>query len=410
MATALPRTFVRASLGFLLGVPGWARVLALSFAAYGLATLGARTPWNAHTHLAWAILNGSYALPPPYGTSELIPDAMGRQFVAYGPTPAILLMPFVAVLGRDLVNQTLVSAFLGAIAVTLWWAFLGRMDVSPRSRTWLTVLFAAGTPFAYYAAQNGNNWAITHSVAVLGVMAAFFLARSGRPGWAGLCFGLAVLSRNPVILATPAVLFVALAPKAESWREAGREIRANWPALATFALGAAVAFALGGYYNWERFGSPLDNGYARVLERDPATDFGRKPIFSLAYVWNNLRFYLLEPPGRLPGFPWFGPQGHGMSMFMATPALLLLFFVNYRKPLHLVSLASILAIQAFYLAYYWNGAGQFGMRYTTDYLPLLMLLVAGLTATRFGPGAIALTLLGMVVEVWGFATWHFMGW
>lgn len=410
MAAALPQSLIRASLAPLGAVPVWARVLAITFIAYALATLGARTPWNAHTHLAWAILNGSYAVPPPYGTGELIHDVTGRRFVAYGPTPAILLMPFVAVLGREAINQTLMSAFFGAVAVTLWWAFLGKMDVSARSRTWLTVLLAAGTPFAYYAAQNGNNWAITHSVAVLCVLATFLLCRTGHPGWAGLFFGLAVISRNPVLLMAPAVLFVALAPKASTWREAWGQIRAGWPVVATFAFGASVAFALGGYYNWERFGSPLDNGYGRVLANDPATDFGRKPIFSLAYVWDNVKFYFLQPPGRLDKFPWFGPQVHGMSMVIATPALLLLPFVNYRKPVNLVALLCLGAIQVFYFAYYWGGAGQFGMRYTTDYLPLVMLLVASLTAARFGPAAILVAVLGILVEIWGFATWHFMKW
>jgi len=405
MATVLPKSVLEGPREILESVPGWSRVFLLVFGLYALATIGVRTGWISHTSLAYAILNGSFSLSEPYGTTELIRDPTGRVYVAYGPTAAFFLMPLVAFMGRN-INQTVASAVFGAVAVTLWWAFLGTMTVSPRSRKWLTALFAVGTPYFFYAAEDGNNWAITHCVAGLCLMASFYLGRTGRPGFAGLFLGLGVLSRNPVLFLTPVALLVLLAPEAERWRD----VRPDWRKLAFFGLGMAFSLGIGAYYNWERFGIAGENGYGPILLNDPISDFGRKPAFALEYARHNIPHYFLNPPVRFDRFPWYGPDIAGTSMLLVTPILWLLPAMDMRRPLNQVGLVCILAVQALYLVFIGDGRGQFGMRYATDYLPVVMLLIAGITAQRFGKFATFLPVTGVLVELWGFVTWRALRW
>ena len=393
-------------LRWFLALPAWARVFAVVFVVYALATLGRRTLWITHTSLAWSILNGTFSLMEPFGTTELIPDIPGKIFVAYGVTPSLFLAPFVAIFGRG-INQTLACAAFGALAVAAWWAYLGRLPgIHSRSRTWLTVLFAAGTPFFFYSVYDGNNWAITHVVGGLCLMAAFAFSQSGHPGWAGLLFGLAVLSRNAILYLAPVMVLLVTAATAPAWRE----IRWDWRKLGLFAIGAAISLCYGAYYNWERFGNPFENGYNILLTHDPIADFGRRASFALEYAQRNIPFYLFHGPARLDKFPWYGPEIWGLGIFYATPALILAALADWRKPLHQVALICALAVQGLYFLFVGDGRTQFGMRYSLDYLPVMMLLIAAGTAHRFGRLPIILTVAGILVEIWGLVTWHAMGW
>ncbi|MBM3270943.1 MAG: glycosyltransferase family 39 protein [Candidatus Sericytochromatia bacterium] len=406
MAVSVSRAVAAGIRDHFMSLPGWARVFVLTFALYGIPAATKATWFTTHSHLAYAILNGSFSLPAPYGTTEIVHWPNGEKYVAYGVTPSFFLMPFVAILGRG-VHQPVCSAIFGAAGVACFWAFLGHMKgVSEHSRKWLTILLAAGSPFAYYAAENGGNWSITHSVAVVCLLACMLLSRTGNPGWAGLFFGLGVLSRNPVLYLAPAMVLVLWAPEAESWRE----IRPDWRKLAVFLVGFGVAALIGAYYNWARFDTPFENGYTHILNNDPIADFGRKPAFALEYARHNVQHYLFNPPIRYDRFPWYGPDIAGMSMFLAFPALLLLPLARFRRPLVQVALACMLVVQAMYWVFIGDGRGQFGMRYTTDYLPMVMLLLMTALGTRFGRFAQVLTVLGFLVEIWGFATWRANGW
>jgi hypothetical protein len=97
-------------------------------------------------------------------------------------------------------------------------------------------------------------------------------------------------------------------------------------------------------------------------------------------------------------------------MFLAFPALLLLPLARWRMPLVQVSFACLAVVQAMYWVFIGDGRGQFGMRYTTDYLPLVMILLISALGTRFGRFAQILTVLGFLVEIWGMVTWRANGW
>jgi hypothetical protein len=230
------------------------------------------------------------------------------------------------------------------------------------------------------------------------VIAFFFLSLSiylflaGRSAiWVGLSFGAAMLSRNAVLVAAPFFLLLY-------WQSALR-----WSVLWRFSIALSAAMLASACYNFFRFGSPLENGYAIAWT-------GTHGLFSIHYLAHNVYTYILKPPEWLGQFPYFRPSLDGMSLLLATPALLLVLPTYKRITTDWLVAASWLAIAAvggLYLIYFWSGFAQFGVRYTLDYTPFLLLLLAAACKVGVRTPAKWLIVGSIASNVWGIAWWRF---
>lgn len=349
-------------------------------------------PFNAHVYIADAMLHGRFDLLNPPGYFELIHFA-GHNSVAYGVGPSLLMLPFVAIWGLGF-HQALFNAAVGALTVTLWWSTLGRLGSKGTDRIWLTLLFGLGSLFWFYAGKNGSTWNLTHVTAIFGLMLAIREVAGEQRAWAiGLGFGLAVLSRQPVLLALP--FFAVMLAGNEPWQ---RLLRTRY---LSFALVFGMLGLFGCYYNYARFGNPFENGYARLILNSQDVGPREWGLFNIVYVPNNIRVYLLGLPARIPKFPWFDPGLGGFSILISTPALYLAAAADYRKRLNIWALITSIVIQLEYLAYYGIGYTTFGCRYSLDYLPFVMLLAASGTKHLPRWALIAATVFGASVEIWG---------
>src|SRR5438094_932362 len=73
-------------------------------------------------------------------------------------------------------------------------------------------------------------------------------------------------------------------------------------------------------YDWLRWGTPLDAGYARLAEGDIFFNHG---LFSPLYLPRQLYAIFIEPPDLVAGPPFFfRPRFVGMTLFLTTPAFL----------------------------------------------------------------------------------------
>lgn len=353
------------------------------------------TPYNPHVHLAYSMLHGSFAMPEPTGPFEIF-RVNGKPYVAYGVGPALLMLPFVAIWGLGF-HQAMFCAALAAASVTLWWLITGRLGLDSEIRTWLTVIFGLGSLFWFYGGQSGSGAPIMHVAVVFGLMLAIWECLGKQRAWlVGLGFGIAVLSRQPALVALP--FFVGML-----W-QGDRKVRQ----ILWFGVGLGVLLAFNGYYNWARFGNLLDNGYARVN----AEIFGAYATLGdlhWNYLKQNIHGYFLKLPERIGQFPWFDPTTHGFTIFLSLPALAFAFDADYRKRMNALALFAAVAIMSVYLFYFWSGWVQFGRRYSVDALPFMMLLIASGARNRRGPLLVGLALLGVVVEVWGIFWWHTKG-
>ena len=403
------------------------------------------------------------------------PGAPSTALLPFPPLAAILLMPFVAIWGLA-TDAQLFGVVLGAINVGLAWRMTTRLTESRAAAFLATLFFAFGT-VAWYAAIIGTTWFLAHVVAMtflfLGItlaldaerreqvrntlrvsaaaamdlaarspLAATFEQRSLFVAWgrrlfgqidlmqfaAGFVFGLAALSRLTIIFGAPFFLFVG---GGGSYRK--RAISAG--------LGAAIPLLLLLVYNYVSTGHFFNPIYEYLFQRQwrgqgyaPSDEYyGQKewgpenPLYIplnavIAFFWPPTLF----PNGTdcglsllRPSCPIAVPSQFGMSLFLTSPAYLIIPFmaaVAWRQRVVIGALLAVLAIAVVNLAHFSQGWVQFGYRFSNDFAPFALVLVtigiAWLGKKRWGLALVAVPLvaLSILVNAWGVYWGVTLGW
>ena len=384
-------------------------VVAVAYLALPMFPGEAGRPVTHFQQLADAFAHGRLSLEVspaeaarPHNLDELIPAAQAdRYYCAYPPLPAVLLVPWTVLTGTagsvatacrllSLLNVWLFAACLWRLPRALNWT-----DFSAGARIVLTLFFALGTA-CWHNAEMGGDWHLAHAVALAAMLLALreFLA-ADRPLIVGCFVALAVLTRPTAALA--AVFFVIPAIRRRRISDLLKLIAA--PAIAVLLLAA---------YNYARFGNPADFGYDRMLlqgtGRELMDRFGQ---FHPHFVPRNAFWFFLAPPWSLSGgrFPYLGFDRRGLSLFIASPAMLYAFLAlrrHRRQPLVRDALLGIVICLVPLLLYFNTGFVQFGHRFSLDYLPLLMILVVagiGPRPTRLAHAAILVSIAVQAVGV-----------
>jgi hypothetical protein len=345
--------------------------------------------------------------------------AASRGFTAYvsfPPVPAILMLPGVLVAGRgagDVVPTLLAAALILPLALLLLrrLAGAGLSARTLREDLWLVAMLAFGSVL-FFSSVQGKVWYTAHVVGVvLALVYAWASIEARHPVLAGLALGAAALTRTSMAFMFP--LFVL-----EAWRmarqTAGEDAdraavwRQLWRPLARFAAPIAAFAAIGMIYNAVRFGSPLEFGhtYLALGNHQPVYQQTLIEQWGLAhyhYMGRNLAVALTLLPELLPRPPWIQISGHGLALWVTTPALLLLLWPRERNALHraLLLTAALVALPS--LLYMNSGWFQFGYRFSLDYVVFLVMLLAigGRPLTRTVK---ALIVAGIVINAFGAAT------
>ena len=137
--------------------------------------------------------------------------------------------------------------------------------------------------------------------------------------------------------------------------------------------------------------------------RRSSTSSAEQGLFSLSHVGMNLQYFLLDLPRPIRDFPFFHPDGLGMSVFVTTPGLLLAIRADWRATRSWLLLGAAVAVLIPTLLYYGGGWLQFGYRYFLDSTPFVIAL-CGLAAARMGrigPVWRVLIVFGVIVELMG---------
>ena len=412
-------------------------------------------------------------------------DGVARGLVPFPPLPAIVLMPFVALWGLATDGRVL-FAILGGIDVGIAWWMLGRLPIRTWVRIAATLFFGFGTVFWYaaqigttwYQAHVLAVGLALASVAValgtdrgaarceddleagdlerdagrgedrgLGVSrfaGARALAPDRRQFLAGLLFGLACTSRLTIVFAAPFFLLVG---------GGGTWLRRGWSA----ALGAGIPLGLLVVYNLVSTGSAFHPGYQRLYELEaafyPGLDYNLDWLIEdPRYLPRNLGIMLLNTPVWMPtevpsalgigdplctspgdvrglfnlACPLVLPRDTGMSILLTSPAFLfaipaLRWGYGLSRLVTGAALA-VLIVAIVNLMHFSQGWVQFGYRFSNDFVPWALLLVAigmeRFVAARKGGGAAAIgvALVGVLVvasvaiNLWGTIWGDALGW
>jgi hypothetical protein len=440
--------------------PGW---IAVAFAVVAAIVYIWSNPtrWGFYDHFVWqaqAWLEGRAAIAYPIEdgirtnayyqdvldlgdrllTQELgLPWEPGRALIPFPPLPAIILLPFVAVWGLA-TQGALVFALLGGINVGLCFRMLTRVTPRRDAAFLGTVVYGFGT-VAWYASMLGTTWFQAHVAAstllFLAITAALDSEHhegedgAGRalPGHvplrgigAGILFGLACLGRLTTLFGAP---FFAFVGPGGTWLR--RAVAAG--------IGCALPLLLLVAYNVATTGHVFHPAYdhLREIEYRPVPelyheDWGTEDP---RYILVNAPILLARPPINATddGTPCepttdlsdqllntaspcpLRPDPVGMSILLTTPAYLLVIpaiWFGWRRRLVAGAAIAVLAILLADLAHFSQGWVQFGYRFSNDFAPFAMVLVAlGIAeARRSRIGwllAWTLVIASVVVNAWG---------
>jgi hypothetical protein len=345
---------------------------------------------NHFVYLADAFLHGRLGVTGG-GTvlAEIVPYN-GSFYVVYPPMPAVLLVPFVAVFGTNF-DQGLMSIFLACLCVAAIWLMLKKTGVNGKKTVWLTALFGFGTCF-WFVASVGSSWYIEHVSAVFFLTLAIIVALYRKnPFFVGLLLGFAFLSRLPVVLSFP--FFLLLIYDQNTLR------RPRLKQVIYFLVGLGLIVALYELYNFGRWGVFWDLGYGLIpgIGQDPYFADG---IFSLSYIPRHIYAIFFQGPILLNGFPYFEPSWMGLGLFFTTPAFIYIFKGPWNKLSKYAGLA-VICILPILITHGTVGFTQFGYRFSLDFTPFLMLLVAKGMRDNLGWEEKALIVLSLLVNLWG---------
>ena len=117
-----------------------------------------------------------------------------------------------------------------------------------------------------------------------------------------------------------------------------------------------------------------------------------------------------------PECPLIEPRDVGTSLVLSAPGLLLALFALRRwrrSRLVIGAVPAVLAIALFNLAHFSQGWVQWGYRFSLDFIPFLLPLVAlGAAGAGGRPRrtAVALVIAGAAINLWGVTWGKTLGW
>ncbi len=357
-------------------------------------------------YLADAFLHGRTWLDAAFGPYDVVVDG-ARVYVPFAPFPAFVLAPLVALVGPETAAswEPLVNSLLATAGLALLWRLAGRLGVASLvDRAWLLALFGFSTA-TWWITLRGGVWhtgqLIASILTFVGLLEAFGRRRALVMG---LLAGAGFSTRATLLAAVPYW----------GWRSLPNEVRARLPAnlgpairvaiprAAFVALGLAPAVAFALWYNAVRFGNPFESGYGLAALPDFLEARRQVGVFSLAHLSMNLEYFLVHLGQSISTFPWFKPDGLGMSVLVTSPGLLLAVRADWRRRETIALGITALLVLAPSLLYYGGGWWQFGYRYALDCFPFVMALCAMAAARRgIGRGWKLLILFGVAVNLYG---------
>jgi hypothetical protein len=331
------------------------------------------------TFLAKSFLHGRLDfLQPPDGVWDDTTPQGDRYYWPLGPAPAVLLMPFELV--SSWFGKTFYSGYLqfGLVvaALVIIFGVVRRIGYDRTDATYAAFGFCFSTAFLGVAFWPWS-WYLAHVVTCVACFGAILeMLGKRRPWLIGTMFAVCLATRATAALGLLwFVGEVALAPgrtKAEKVRSIG-----------IAALPGVVTLALLLLYNYARFGSPFEQGYADQIIPESAARARDSGIFGLRHAPGNLYALLLASPvpilsgGGLTMLkpPFVAANPWGMSIFVTSPWFVRLLSFRYNDRSSRLIWATVIIIAVPVLCYYAVGYRQFGYRYSLDFLPFLFYLL-----------------------------------
>jgi hypothetical protein len=276
---------------------------------------------------------------------------------------------------------SITNVAIGALACILLFLTALRLGYSQGIAFLLTVAFAFSTFFVVHATKSF----LTQPLEALSMLGSIYhLVRSRNDGiphrlfYAGLFAGVGILTKWFFVINLPILTAYLLITSVR-----GRRVRD----LVFFSIPVGLAFASGLGYNYMRFGSVWQTGYAGTLSFSTPLLVG---LYGL--LLSSGKSLFLYAPVALLGVASLRPfaREHKREMWLLLGLLLVnLLAVSKHRD--------------------WSGEGAWGPRYLTLVLPCLILPIGSLIeggSRTIKRGFIGLMLLGVLVQFGGLSVYY----
>lgn len=373
-------------------------IFALVFVIYIAATPRTNQAYRHFVYIADAFMHGRVdlrGLPAYYHDVIHLND---RVYAPFPPVPALLLLPAVALWG-EATDMGRVGQILAALSVAVFVAGLRRLGIGPAARWFCGAALAFGSVL-WAATAIGTTWFFAQVVVVLATACLVWeLAGRARPAALGAAITAAWLTRLNLLAAVP-VLAVLV------WRRHPGP-RALLAFLAANAVGAVIYLG----YNCLRFGDPLQTGYgmlsASAVNAEAAARWG---FFNIHFIPEQLYTMLLRAPELIDGPPYLKPSPWGMSLLFTSPLVARLVYPARDRAGWAPWGALALCLALPMLTYFSLGWVQFGYRYSLDWWPYVLVLVALALPERPRPADYVLLAVAVGMNALGVYWVQVLGW
>ena len=330
----------------------------------------------------------------------------GHKYLPFGALPAILLVPFLPLLNLGL-PMVVAGYVLTAVNAIVFFRVLIAAGIRDERRYWVPLLYFGGTPYLSITLVGISTYFAHIVVTTFLLLAIWETLGRRRMLLVGLCLGFAVATRVSALFTLP--FFIRM-----MWPSGGSIHGRSAPSvqLTSLAGGLVGPLLLMLWYNYARFGNPIETGFGKaMLYSDVLYKARSVGLFSAAHIPKNLFMMLLQGPQPVGGdssavlrFPYIEPSRWGMGLFFTSPALLYIFRAPRRDPLVQASWLAVLSTAVPLITYYGIGYVQFGYRYALDFMPFLILVAAFGMPAPMTPRARALVAASVVINLWGAVT------
>ncbi len=363
--------------------------------------------FNYYVLLANGFLNGHlYVSSHPSWLNELV-FWNNHYYVIYPPMPAILLIPEVLLFGANF-SQPLLSMCLGATNVGLSYLVFKKLFQKNNLALWMAILNGFGT-IQFYQAEVGSAWYLAHIVALLFIWLSLLEVFTRQRLWLiGLLIGGAYLARLPTILV---IIFPLLFLQEKFISLDTKHPKVYVKPLLSLGIGVLIAVLINWLYNYLRFGTISDFAYTIYLNSQSPEiiqNWFRHGFFSVYYLPERLKDIFLSLPVFISSPPFVIPSMYVMAIWFTTPALFLILCASFKKRLVWTSLLTALVVAIPSLIKGGNGFSQFGYRYSLDFLPFLLIMVASGFNNRNNFFTKALLVLSILINIWGIIMIEFL--
>jgi len=306
--------------------------------------------------LAQELLSGKPYLPEKISWIEML-EWEGHYYIAYPPMVTFLVVPYVLLGGKYLGGTVINSLMIFGSSIFLF-LLVRRLEGIRQWSSLAAIAYVLGTT-NLHSAHNGSVWLLMHSQGNLFLLLSLWLFISRRKYfWAGLSLAIAFQVRYLILAAIiifPLYSFYYFRPISTSqWR--------------SFVLGLFPPCLMTCFFQWWTLGNPFTSPYTIAWQQWGITESN----FSLSYLPHNLQIYFLEMPKILNQFPYLRFELYGQSMWVISPFLLGVLFLNFRQRFVWSFLPSAALMLIGYLCYRHTGFTQYGTRYVQDIFPVLI--------------------------------------